>query len=129
MSIYKKVEEILATPFHYRIPPQTHLMDTLMSMEQILSRFEFPTSFHIILANYIKEKELRLLWARYYKKTKIPFGKGIFMTTEEKSMSEEEIYNKLDEIYFEIEDFCQMELGYIVLYLHRNKLIDINLYL
>lgn len=137
-SIKERVKDILSTErMEDRLPSKMEKIEALMFLDEMISCIKKPTVFHLILAFDIKERELRLWWAkerhncetrnhvsafqyRMYGLKYVeeipedPSVKGIFLTKEEKEMSNSEIWDKIGGIQKEISSFIKMKLSQII---------------
>ena len=138
VDMQQRVNAILSSErMEDRLPSRMEKIEALAFLEEMMSVIPKPSAYHLILANDIKERELRLWWAKepldcemrnrslsivsYYDGVPYvpqipedPSVKGIFLTKEEKEMTNAQIWDKISSIQQEIDDFRKMKLSQVI---------------
>jgi hypothetical protein len=137
-NLEKRVQSILsAERIEDLLPSRMEKIEALPFLSEMMSVIKNPTAYHFILANEIKERELRLWWAKERHNCAMhnrglemmaqyegvpyvpeipedPSLKGIFLTEEEKEMTNTEIWDKLLSIQEEMNKFRKMKVSKVV---------------
>jgi len=116
-----------------RLPSGMEKIEALPFLDEMMSVIKNPSVYHLILANDIKERELRLWWAKerhncamrnqgmaQYNQQYVPeipedpCVKGIFLTEEEKEMTNTQIWDKILSLQEEMNRFRKMKLNKVI---------------
>jgi hypothetical protein len=138
LDMEQRVKAILSSErMEDRLPSRMEKIEALAFLDEMMSVIKKPSAYHLILANDIKERELRLWWAKERHSCAMrnkgiemmaqyegvpyvpqipedPSVKGIFLTTEEKEMSNTEIWDKISSIQEEMDAFRKMKLSKVI---------------
>ena len=138
LDIEQRVRTILSSErIEDRLPSGMEKIEALPFLDEMMSVIKNPSVYHLILANDIKERELRLWWAKERHNCEMrnqgisqysqyagveyvpeipedPCVKGIFLTAEEKELTNTQIWDKILSLQEEMNKFRKMKLGQVI---------------